>query len=83
MLHTTTTLIECIGGSYGSPLDDVLKINFWFQSTRCALRCPGYDRHFYFALLMSMECTNPNLKSAELAQLGQPAPKLKLDLYIP
>ena len=28
MLHTTTTLIECIGGSYGSLLDDVLKINF-------------------------------------------------------
>ena len=32
-------------------LDDVLKMIFQFQSTRCALRCPGYDRHFYFALL--------------------------------
>ena len=29
---------------------------------------------------MSVECTNPNLISA---QLGQPAPKFELDLYIP
>ena len=32
---------------------------------------------------MSVECTNPNLKSAQLAQLGQLAQKLELDLYIP
>ena len=32
---------------------------------------------------MSVECTNPNLKSAQTAQLEQPAPKLELDLYIP
>ena len=32
---------------------------------------------------MSVECTNPNLKSAQTAQLGQPAPKLELYLYIP
>ena len=32
---------------------------------------------------MSMEWTNPNLISAQSAQLGQPAPKLELDLYIP
>ena len=32
---------------------------------------------------MSVECTNPNLKTAQTAQLEQPAPKQKLDLYIP
>ena len=32
---------------------------------------------------MTVECTNPNLKSAQTAQLGQPVPKLELDLYIP
>ena len=32
---------------------------------------------------MSVECTNPNLKTAQMAQLEQPAPKLELDLYIP
>ena len=38
---------------------------------------------FWFCSTMSVECTNPNLKSAQSAQLGQPAPKLELDLYIP
>ena len=38
---------------------------------------------FWFCSTMSVECTNPNLKSAQLAKLGQPAPKLELDLYIP
>ena len=38
---------------------------------------------FWFCSTMSMECTNPNPKSAQTAQLGQPAPKLELDLYIP
>ena len=55
-------------------LDDVLKISFRFQSTRCALRCPGYDTLLFFSI-MSVECTNPNHKSAQSAQLGQPAPK--------
>ena len=32
---------------------------------------------------MSVECTNPNHKSAQTAQLGQPAPNFELDLYIP
>ena len=32
---------------------------------------------------MSVECTNRILISARSAQLGQPAPKFKLDLYIP
>ena len=38
---------------------------------------------FILLYYMSVECTNSNLKSAQLAQLGQPAPKLELDLYIP
>ena len=32
---------------------------------------------------MSVKCTNSNLKSAQTAQLEQPAPKLELNLYIP
>ena len=36
-----------------------------------------------FCSIMPVECTNPNLKSALSAQLGQSAPKLELDLYIP
>ena len=61
-------------------LDYVLKISFRFQATSCALRCPGYDKTLLFCSIMSVEYANPNLKSA---QLGQPAPKLELDLYIP
>ena len=34
-------------------------------------------------LTMTVECTNLNLTSAQTAQLGQPAPKLELDLFIP
>ena len=33
-------------------------------------------------LTMTVECTNLNLKSAQTAQLGQPAPKLELDSFI-
>ena len=32
---------------------------------------------------MTVKCTNPNLKTAQTAHLEQPAPKLKLDQYIP
>ena len=34
----------------------------------------------FFAQLMSVECTNSNLVSAQMAKLMQPAPKLELDL---
>ena len=33
-------------------------------------------------LTMTVECTNLNLKSTLMGQLGQSTPKLELDLYI-
>ena len=48
-------------------LNYVLKISFRFQATSCALRCPGYDKTLLFCSIMSVECTNPNLNSAQSA----------------
>ena len=42
-----------------------------------------YDSLTAVHIPVSVECTNPNLKSAQSVQLGQPAPKLELDLFIP
>ena len=53
------------------------------MSPSCGLVDVVLKMDFLWSSNMSVECTNPNLKSAELAQLGQPAPKLELDLYIP
>ena len=64
-------------------LDDELKNDFQFLLTNDTFKPPNYKKLFLFYYKMSVECTNPNLKSAQTAQLGQPAPKLELDLYIP
>ena len=38
---------------------------------------------FFYSAYMSVEYTNSNLVSAQMAKLMQPAPKLELDLNIP
>ena len=60
--------------------DDELK-NFLFPAHNYAFLPPDHKTSFWFYSRMTVECTN--LKSAQSAQLEQPAPKLELDLYIP
>ena len=60
--------------------------NEYFSATRIidAFKLPDHKTYFKFFSNMSIECTNNRiLKSTRSAQLGQPAPKYKLDLYIP
>ena len=58
------------------------KFSWSSELSNDAFEPTNHKTHFNFYSSMSVECTNQNLKTAQTAQLEQPAPKLELDLYI-